>query len=274
MGGRGRGGGGRGGASAGVSDTRQIPMGVLPPELQGDGRASVLTDAMDGQGTVITVDPRELKNTQADLGREYISSRQSLPVVARVDGKLYVVDGHHRKYRAIEAGQQLKVRVIERGGRTQLGNVTINGKSRELVGRTTIKTSADGGKRVEVSVSPRGSRQTAFVQFKVDKNGTAQISYIESSKTLRGQGVGQRLYGAAMATAKRLGAKQFTSDFRVSSSAVKTWQGVQGKLGSAVSKAKGAVSTSTETTSFNTGRPLFRVNLNKVSQSKLDGLTK
>lgn len=79
MGGRGSGGGGRGGGAAGVSDTRQIPMGKLPEELQGAGRARVLTDAMDGKGTVMTLDPRQLKNTQADLGRDYIPSRQSMP---------------------------------------------------------------------------------------------------------------------------------------------------------------------------------------------------
>jgi predicted GNAT family acetyltransferase len=274
MGKRSGGGTGRGGGAAGVSDTKQIPMGKLPDELQGAGRARVLTDAMDGQGTVMTVDPSQLKNTQADLGRNYIPSRQSMPVVARVDGKLYVIDGHHRKYKAISEGQQLKVRVIEMGGRTNLGGVSVKGRSRDLVGKTTIKQSSDGGKSVEIAVTAKGSKQTAFVQFSVGKNGTAKIKYIESSKGLKGQGVGPRLYGAAMATAKRLGATKFTSDFRLSSSAVRAWDGISAKLGSAVSKAKGAVSTATETTSFNTGRPLFSVNLSKVSQSKLDGLGK
>lgn len=54
MGGRGSGGGGRGGGAAGVSDTRQIPMGKLPEELQGAGRARVLTDAMDGKDSFAT----------------------------------------------------------------------------------------------------------------------------------------------------------------------------------------------------------------------------
>lgn len=264
----------RGGGAAGVDDTKQIPMGKLPPELQGTGRGDALRAAMDGEGIVATVDPKDLKNTQADLGRQYVPSKQAMPVVARVDGKLYVVDGHHRKYRAINDGQLLKVRVIEMGGKTKLGTVTVKGKSRELAGKTTIKNTSDGGKSVEIAVRPRGSKQTAYVQFSVKKDGTAKIKYSESSKGLKGQGVGPRLYGAAMATAKRLGAKKFTSDFRLSASAVRAWEGVKGKLGSAVTKAKGAVSTAKETTSFNTGKPLFTVNLKKVSVSKLNELGK
>lgn len=264
----------RGGGAAGADDTKQIPMGQLPSELQGTGRGDVLRAAMDGQGLVETVNPKDLKNTQADLGRRYIPSKQPMPVVARVDGKLYVIDGHHRKYQAINNGQPLKVRIIEMGGRTNLGAVTMNGKSRDLVGKTSIKNTGDGGKSVEISVRPRGSQQSAFVQFKVNKDGTAKIGYIESSKALKGQNVGTRLYGAAMETAKRLGAKKFTSDFRLSNSAVRAWDKVKTNLGSAVTKTKGAVKTATETTSFNTGKPLFTVNLKKVSISKLNELGK
>jgi len=263
----------RTGGGGGADDTKQIPMGKLPSELQGAGRAQVLTDAMDGQGTVMTVDPRTLKNTQADLGVNYVPSRQEMPVVARVDGKLYVVDGHHRKYRAIEQGKDLKVRVIERGGRTELGSVSVNGRSRELRGKTTIKQSSDGGKTVEIAVSAGGSKTSAFVQFKV-KDGKAKISYIESSKSLKGQKVGERLYGAAIETAKRMGASTFTSDFRLSTSAVKAWDGIKSKLGSAVTKAKGATTSAGETTSFSAGKPLFSVNLKKVSQKQLGELGK
>jgi predicted GNAT family acetyltransferase len=264
----------RNGGGGGGGDTKQIPMGKLPSELQGAGRAQVLTDAMDGQGTVETVDPRQLKNTQADLGVNYVPSRQEMPVVARVDGKLYVVDGHHRKYRAIEQGKDLKVRVIERGGRTELGSVSVNGRSRDLAGKTTIKQSKDGGKSVEIAVNAGGSKTSAFVQFKVSKDGKAKISYIESSKSLKGQKVGERLYGAAIATAKRMGATTFTSDFRLSTSAVKAWGDIKSKLGSAVTKAKGATTSAGETTSFNTGKPLFSVNLKKVSQKQLSELGK
>jgi len=104
---------GRNGAARGGGDTKQIPMGKLPDKLQGSGRAEVLIAAEDGKGNVQTVDPRELKNTQSEIGRDYVTTKQKMPVAAKVNGKLYVIDGHHRKYAAIESGKQIKVRVID-----------------------------------------------------------------------------------------------------------------------------------------------------------------
>lgn len=106
-------GGGAAGTGDGVDAMKQIPMGKLPSELQGSGKGDVLRAAMDGKGAITTVNPRELKNTQPDLARVYVPSKQGVPVVARVNGKLYVVDGHHRKYRAIAENKSLKVRIID-----------------------------------------------------------------------------------------------------------------------------------------------------------------
>lgn len=92
---------------------KQIPMGKLPSKLQGSGKGDVLRAAMQGKGKVVTVNPRQLKNTQPDLARVYVQSKQRVPVVAKVNGKLYVVDGHHRKYRAIKENKNLRVRVID-----------------------------------------------------------------------------------------------------------------------------------------------------------------
>ena len=154
-----------------------------------------------------------------------------------------------------------------------LGQVTFNGEQTDLTGKVLTKWQAGDRAQLEVEISAKGilgGRAFGSVVFNVDAGAkTAKIVSINSIQALRGQRVGERLYGAAFAQAKLRGVTTFTSDSRVSLPAANTWRSIGRKLGGV-----------TESRSTNDGqqligsggKPVFSINLGKVSQSKLDGL--
>ena len=112
-----------------------------------------------------------------------------------------------------------------------------------------------------------GGEKFGGIEFRMNHDtGVAKVVYINSAEALKGQGVGNRLYAAAMIKAKSLGAKEFTSDLRVSKSAYKSWQSLQRKLGSAVQEVAGKRDAGNQ---YESDQPIFRVRLSRVSSGRL-----
>lgn len=160
-------------------------------------------------------------------------------------------------------------------GTVSLGTVTFSGKQTELTGQTVTKWQSGDRAQLEIEISAKGilgGRAFGSVVFNVNAGDkTAKIVSINSIQALRGQGVGERLYGAAFSAAKQRGVTTFTSDSRVSIPAANTWRRIGQKLGGV-----------TESRSTNDGqqligqggKPVFSINLSRVSQSQLNGLGK
>jgi len=156
-----------------------------------------------------------------------------------------------------------------------MGTVTLSGSERQLTGKVVTKFQAGNRAEIEIEVSAKGylsGRAFGSVVFKVDQDTqTARIVSINSVQQLKGQGVGERLYAQAFAEAKRRGATTFTSDVRVSIPAANAWRRIGQKLGG-VTESKS--SNDGQQLIGSGGKPVFSMNIGKISQSKLEKLGK
>lgn len=161
------------------------------------------------------------------------------------------------------------------GAAVSLGTVTVSGKEQPLTGKVIQKSSIGDITTLEIEISTPGlfnGRAFGGVEFKIDSGKqTARIVSINSLQALKGQGVGQRLYGAAFSEAKSRGVQTFNSDKNVSLPAARTWRAIGKKLGNV--KENASTSDGQQLTS-KTGGPVFSLNLGKVSQAKINGLKK
>lgn len=156
------------------------------------------------------------------------------------------------------------------GAAVSLGTVTVSGKEQPLTGKVIQKSSLGDVTTYEIEISTPGlfgGRAFGGVEFKIDAaKNTARIVSINSVQALRGQGVGERLYGAAFSEAKSRGVKTFNSDKNVSLPAARAWRAIGKKLGNV--KENASTSDGQQLTSKN-GGPVFSLNLGKVSQAKI-----
>lgn len=160
-------------------------------------------------------------------------------------------------------------------GAINMGTVTLNGKEVDLTGKLVTKWSAGDRAQLEVEIAAKGflgGRPFGSVVFNVDAGAkTAKIVSINSVQQLKGQGVGERLYAQAFTAAKQRGVTTFTSDSRVSIPAANTWRRIGKKLGG-VTESKST--NDGQQLIGSGGKPVFSINLSKVSQAKLNGLGK
>jgi len=157
--------------------------------------------------------------------------------------------------------------------RTPLGSVSVGGKEYELTGTIVDKFIFGSISTIEIEISTPGlfnGRAFGGVEFKIDSaSKTARIVSINSVQALRGQGVGERIYGAAFAEAKSRGVQTFNSDKNVSLPAAKTWREIGNKIGNV--KENASTNDGQQLTSKR-GGPVFSLNLGKVSQRDLKRL--
>jgi predicted GNAT family acetyltransferase len=132
-------------------------------------------------------------------------------------------------------------------------------------------------KSTKIESGPRFDRHRITMESDGTGVGSLEMSHDKQKKTVevraidaiqKGQGVGVKLYGAAMEQAKQLGAETFGSDFKVSDSAYQSWQRLKQSLGDAVK----------ENPSKNNGNqregegPIFEVDLSKLSAEQIKKL--
>jgi hypothetical protein len=132
-------------------------------------------------------------------------------------------------------------------------------------------------KSTKIESGPRFDRHKITMESDGTGVGSLEMSHDKQKKTVevraidaiqKGQGVGVKLYGAAMEQAVELGAEKFGSDFKVSDSAYKSWQRLKESLGDAVK----------ENPSKNNGNqregdgPIFEVDLSKLSTEQIKKL--
>lgn len=163
----------------------------------------------------------------------------------------------------------------------RLGSVTVQGKKYALnakVDRPSAATmKANGGVgQFNIGVSTRGlagGKEFGLITFSLNqKSRTAQVQWISSDPTFKGQGVGNRLYAKAMLEAKQQGATKFTSDARLSTAAVNSWENLIKKLpsGAVTRNAATPVTEALATPGlYAASGAVFSVDLQKVSKSQL-----
>lgn len=160
--------------------------------------------------------------------------------------------------------------------RERLGSVKIGGRKYALSAR--INRPSELSMRINrgigtysIDVSTRGlagGQKFGGVEFVLNRNAkTARIKYINSAQSLKGQGIGNRLYARAMLEAKEQGATKFTSDARVSKSAVGSWENLRKKLPAGSVTRSATEDQSTQL--YAASGAVFSVDLTKISKSTL-----
>jgi hypothetical protein len=164
---------------------------------------------------------------------------------------------------------------VPAAGSVALGTVTVSGKETALSGTVKTVWNTKDRAQFEIDVSAKGflsGRAFGSVVFNVDKKaGTARIVSINSVQALKGQRVGERMYAAAFAVAKSQGVTKFTSDVRVSLPAAAAWRRLNKKLGNVT---EGKSTSDGQQLTGKDNKPVFSIDLSKVSKRKLDKLQK
>lgn len=159
-------------------------------------------------------------------------------------------------------------------------NVPGRGESTLKTKTTIVNTTYDANRNietqtVEIGLSTSklaGGERFGKVEFVINqKTGEARVKYINSSQALKGQGVGARMYAAAMQKSKELGAKVFNSDSRVSESAYRTWQSLKSK-GVSVTTNRSTYNAGLKQYEGTGGKGIFQVDLRKISSQRLRDL--
>jgi len=156
-----------------------------------------------------------------------------------------------------------------------LGSVKLRGKEFALTGKLIQKSALGAISRFEIEVATKGflgGRAFGGVEFTVNsETNEAKIVSINSIQALRGQKVGERMYGAAFSAAKEKGVKTFSSDKNVSLPAARTWREIGKKIGNV--KERPSTNDGQQLTSKD-GKGVFSLDLGKTTAAKISKLGK